>query len=196
MCATAVPTTVVTRSHVGAWDGLTALAWCAVRTGDLVARRRIHQPRAASGRRVGWADGTTSRVYRETVADHDAKEPCTLVVRFRLRRVRSPVLHTLFRLESELNTVLFAGFEGFVSKLWFADDEHGVYRGLYDWDGPDAAEAYVRALWWALMVVGERSSIEAVVVPGVRRDQLLADARAVDVADPTAWWRPVAISRP
>ena len=50
-------------------------------------------------------------------------------VSFRLRRVRSERLHRLFRLESELNTILFAGFPGFVSKLWFVNDERGVYQG-------------------------------------------------------------------
>ena len=35
---------------------------------------------------------------------------------------------------SLLNTPFFVGFPGFVSKLWLANDEHGVYRGLYRWD--------------------------------------------------------------
>jgi hypothetical protein len=136
-------------------------------------------------------------VYRETIADHVAQGPCALVVRFRLRGVRRPIIHALFRLESELNTVLFAGFPGFVSKLWFADDEQGVYRGLYDWDDPAAADSYVRALWWALMVVAERSSIEAVVVPGVRRDDLLRDPQLMEAIRrdaPTGWWHPAGLS--
>src|SRR5262245_45796041 len=78
--------------------------------------------------------------------------------RFRLRWVHGRG-HRLFRLESLLNTPLFVGFPGFVSKLWLAHDENRVYRGLYEWDGPDLAEAYVRALWWALIVVSERDSI-------------------------------------
>jgi hypothetical protein len=159
----------------------------------LIGCGELHQPVRAVGRRVRWADGTSSTVYRETVADHAVREPCTLVVRFRLRRVRRRPFHALFRFESELNTVLFAGFPGFVSKLWFAADERGVYRGLYDWDEPARAEAYVRALWWALMVVAERSSIEAVVVPGVRRDELIRDPPVAPDAG-AAWWRPVEIS--
>ena len=73
----------------------------------------------------------------------------------------------------------------------------GVYRGLYEWDGPAAADAYVRALWWALMVVAERPSIDAVVVPGVRRDQLLREpivAETIAREAPDAWWRPVELS--
>lgn len=179
--------------HAGFAIGLTALARCALRTGDLVLHRRLHQPSRNVGRQVRWADGTTSTVYRETTADHVATDQCTLVVRFRLRGVRSPLWHALFRFESELNTVLFAGFPGFVSKLWFTADERGVYRGVYDWDGVERAHAYVRALWWALMVVSVRSSIEHVVVPGVGRDELLRDAAATE--DDAAWWRSLDVSR-
>jgi hypothetical protein len=177
--------------HVAFAAGIGALARCVVRTADLILHERLHEPRDNVGREVRWADGTTSTVYRETTADHTATEPCTLVVRFRLRGVRKPWLHSLFRLGSELNTVLFAGFPGFVSKLWFAADEHGVYRGIYDWDGVESAHAYVRALWWALMVVSVRSSIEHVVVPGVRRDELLRRP-AMAAANP-AWCRPIEV---
>jgi hypothetical protein len=175
--------------------GIRALGRCVARAAELIATRRLHEPRTNVGRRVRWTDGTTSTVYRETVADVAPTDtPTTLVVSFRLRGVRSDLFHRLFRLESELNTILFAGFPGFVSKLWFANDERGVYRGLYDWHDPASAEAYVRALWWALMVVSERSSIHYAVLPGVRRDDLLkvphlADVFVVD--EPAAWWRPV-----
>jgi hypothetical protein len=188
--------TPIRDTHLGIGDGLRALGRCALRTAGLIGGRELHQPTGAVGRRVRWADGTTSEVYRETVADHVAQLPCTLVVRFRLRGVRRPILHTLFRLESELNTMLFAGFPGFVSKLWFANDERGVYRGLYEWDDPAKAEAYVKALWWALMVVSERSSIGAVVLPGVHRDELLDAAGTAVRDDPAAWWRPVEVDRP
>jgi hypothetical protein len=39
--------------------------------------------------RLRFADGTSARVYRETVVDQDAtRDPCVLVVGFRLRVVR------------------------------------------------------------------------------------------------------------
>jgi hypothetical protein len=173
--------------------GLSALGRCAISTLGMIARRRLHEPTTNVGRRVGWADGTASTVYRETVAEGPpTATPTTLVVSFRLRRVRSGWLHALFRFESELNTVLFAGFPGFVSKLWFANDERGVYRGLYDWRDPASAEAYIRALWWALLVVSERDSIHYAVLPGIQRDELLRDptlADAVTRDEPAAWWR-------
>jgi FAD binding domain len=58
-------------------------------------------------------------------------DPCVLVVEFRLRAVRRRG-HAVFRRESLLNTPLFAGFPGFVSKLWLADDERGRYRPRSD----------------------------------------------------------------
>jgi hypothetical protein len=176
------------------WESIRALGRCAFHTAELIATGRIHEPGTNVGRRFRWADGTTSTVYRETVADVTPTDtPTTLVVSFRLRGVRGDRLHRLFRLESELNTILFAGFPGFVSKLWFANDERGVYRGLYDWRDPVSAEAYVRALWWALMVVSERTSIHYAVLPGIRRDDLLDAPHLADEVAPrelNAWWRP------
>lgn len=177
------------QEHVGFAAGMAALARCTVRTAGLIFHERLHEPTLNVGREVRWADGTTSTVYRETTVDRTPVEPCTLVVRFRLRGVHRPWLHALFRFVSELNTVLFAGFPGFVSKLWFEADEDGVYRGVYDWDGVASAHAYVRALWWALMVVSVRSSIEYLVVPGVGRDELLRHP-GMAVAN-AAWCRPI-----
>lgn len=165
--------------------------------GDIV-RGRVHQPLDRVGDRLRFADGTTARVYRETARDVDVADPAVLLVRFRLRRIRSPRWHTAFRLESWLNTVLFVGFPGFVSKLWCAHDERHVYRGLYQWDGAQRAEEYVASLRHVLAVVSDPRSIGHVVLPGVRRDHLLAGTwlpaagDGIDSAGP-AWWRPVEV---
>jgi hypothetical protein len=58
-----------------------------------------------------------------------------------------------------LNTPLFVGFPGFVSKLWLAHDEKSLYRGVYQWNDGRQADRYVRALWWVLAAVSVRSSI-------------------------------------
>ena len=82
-----------------------AVARCAARSALLLARRRIHLPRAHVGEELHFADGTVSRVYRETVVDGPPPaEPCVLVVGFRLRGVRGERAHALLRLESLLNT--------------------------------------------------------------------------------------------
>jgi hypothetical protein len=145
--------------------------------------------------RLRFADGTSARVYRETVVGRDAaRDPCVLVVGFRLRAVRGWG-HAVFRWESLLNTPLFAGFPGLVSKLWLAGDGRGRYRGLYEWDDPQRAEAYARALWRVLALVSVPGSIHYVVLPGLRRDELLARPQALAgaAADASAWWRPVEV---
>ena len=107
----------------------------------------------------------------------------------RIHRDVGRVGHALFRWESLLNTPLFAGFPGFVSKLWLADDERGRYRGLYEWDGPQLAHNYARALWRVLALVSVRGSIHYVVLPGLRRDTLLEQPQDDAAADEAAWWR-------
>jgi hypothetical protein len=172
---------------------LLALLTCSWHTVMLLRRRLIRQPSAQVGRRIDFADGTSAEVYRETALDRSAADPVVLVVSFRLRWVHRRSAHALFRLESELNTVLFGGFPGLVSKLWLRHDQQDRYRGFYQWDGAERAVAYVRALWWVLALVSERDSIEYAVLPGLRRDDVLADPDLVNlvVAAPAGWWRPV-----
>jgi hypothetical protein len=112
-----------------------------------------------------------------------------LVVNFRLQAVRSR--HAVFRWESLLNTPLFAGFPGFASKLWLADDERGRYRGLHKRDGPQLAENYPRALWRVLALVSVRASIHYMILPGLHRDELLSRPQVLAgaAADAAAWWR-------
>ena len=156
-----------------------ALTRCLVASTRLLADRRIGLPTARVGQRLRFGDGTTAVVYRDTVLRQATpRDPCVLVVEFRLRGIRGRG-HTVFRRESLLNTPLFVGFPGFVSKLWLAHDEHGVYRGLYEWDGPDRAEAYARALWWVLALVSARDSIHYQVLPGLHRDDIVDQAHAV-----------------
>jgi len=113
-----------------------------------------------------------------------------LVVTFRLRAVRG-VGHAAFRFESLLNTPLFVGFPGFVSKLWLAHDACGRHRGVYEWDGSALAGHYVRALWWALALVSDTRSIDYQILPGVRRDELLGDLSASTGTELADWGRPV-----
>jgi hypothetical protein len=155
----------------------------------LLARRRIHQPRTRLGQVVCFADGTSARVYRETVLTRAAPtDPAVLVVGFRLRGVRGRA-HRLFRLESMLNTPLFVGFPGFVSKLWFTDDERGVYRGIYQWDDPQLADDYAGALWRVLALVSVRGSIRYHVLPRTCRDEAVDHPQQGDRDGPGAWWR-------
>ncbi len=174
-----------------AWRAV--LRCLAVSTAMLV-RGEVRLPRGSVGRRIRFADGSIAPVYRETVVARAAAEPCVLVVSFRLRGVRGRG-HRLFRWESLANIPLFVGFPGFVSKLWLAHDARGTYRGLYEWDGADRAESYARSLWRVLELVSEGGSVDFVVLPGLRRDALLAEPAVLagrQPDEPDAWWRVVA----
>ena len=181
-----------------------ATAWpavgrCVLTTAWMLARRRIWQPADHLGRTIRFADGTESRVYRETRVDRaPPADPCMLVVAFRLRWVRGRG-HAAFEHESVLHTPLFAGFPGRVSKLWLARDEDGVYRGLSEWDGPHLADTYARSLWRVLALVSEPGSIDFRVLAGLHRDDLLTDpVRAIGFGplDADSWWRVVATKAP
>lgn len=153
---------------------LLALARCAVVTARLLVNRKIRQPGDHVGKLIAFGDRTSSRVYRETVRiNPNLTDPTVLIVCFRLRHVHAGWMHALFRAESELNTLLFAGFDGFVSKLWVRHDQSGLYRGLYQWDCADLAVDYVRALWWPLALVSEKDSIRYMILPGRYRDDVV-----------------------
>ena len=114
-----------------------------------------------------------------------------LVVSFRLRHVRSPRAHALFRAESLLNTVLFAGFPGLVSKLWSlmtttTSTEASTTGMTPCWPSPTSAR-----LWWVLALVSVPDSIHYAILPGVHRDELLHDPHVADDVAPgeaRPWW--------
>jgi hypothetical protein len=161
----------------------------------MFCRGDLRLPRTNVGRVLRFADGTSARVYRETTTRRVSADPCFLAVRFRLRAVRGWG-HVMFRAESLLNTPLFVGFPGFISKLWLTHDEHGNYRGLYEWDGQYSAESYARSLWRVLQLVSVRGSIDYEVFPGLRRDDVLSKPsvldRSVSIRETSAWCRPLA----
>ena len=173
-----------------AWAAVSRCVFTSIR---MLARHQVRLPQRNLGRQIHFADDSSARVYRETVVPGKIpKEPCYLAVSFRLRYIRGGG-HRLFRMESILNTPLFVGFPGFVSKLWLANDEEGRYRGLYEWDGAVAAESYARSLWRVLEIVSEPESIDYRVLPGRRRDDVVdhpdsPDQPAASSRDP-GWWR-------
>jgi hypothetical protein len=187
--------TISDRRPLPWWRAVEALVRCVVVAFTLLARRRVSLPREHVGRAIEFEDGSHGCVYRETRVDDASDDtPALLVVAFRLRWVHR-FTHALFRAESLLNTPLFVGFPGFVSKLWLAHDEHDRYRGIYEWNDAQLADAYARALWWVLALVSVRDSIRYVVVPGVRRDDALGRPESLPpgIEPPTEaeWWRPV-----
>lgn len=177
-------------------DAAIAEARCVAATVRLLTQHRLHMPRSHIGARLHFADGTSAPVYRETTVDHAPVDPCVLFVAFRLRGVRGRG-HALFRHESLLNTPLFVGFPGYVSKLWLAHDANGIYRGVYEWDGPGHAQHYAQSLWRVLGLVTDPGSIRYHVVPHLTRNNLLPDPTLLS-KDPSdnaqAWWRLSAVT--
>jgi hypothetical protein len=175
-----------------------AVLRCIGTTMHLLLLHRSHLPRDRVGMRVQFADGTSARVFRETTVDGTpADDPCLLIVKFRLRFLRGR-WHKLFLTECILNTPLFVGFPGFVSKLWLDHDERDVYRGLYEWSDPDKAEHYARSLWRVLELVCERGSIDYFVLPGWRRQEALQFPEVLAASDKSgdSWWRVIESSGP
>jgi hypothetical protein len=170
-----------------------AFASSALVTASLLARRQLRLPEQHVGRRLVFADGTTSRVYRETVRlGAPTTHPTLLVVQFQLRLVgHSRLLHALFRAESIANTSLFAGFPGFRSKLWATDERTGVYRGIYEWDGPDSAFSYATTLTALLRPLSVEDSVRFHVEPGIHRDDFLRypEVGGKHTAPAQGWWR-------
>ena len=93
-----------------------------------------------------------------------------------------------------MNTPLFVGFPGLVSKLWLAADEHDVYRGLYEWDGAARAESYARALWRVLALVSVRRVDPLPRGPGAAPGRAWPSPTCRRSAQAPEWWRPVAVA--
>jgi hypothetical protein len=67
------------------------------------------------------------------------------------------------------------------------DDEHGFYRGLYEWNGPARAGHCARCLWRVLALVSVPGPIGYRVVPGIRPADALSDASATVPEQVTMW---------
>ena len=159
----------------GAFSVLLIETSCVLRTLWLLIRNRIAQPRANVRRPIVFADGTRSVVYRETAMRARHLDNLVLiVVRFRLRIIGSSrVAHWLFRVESLLNTLLFAAHPGFETKLWLTDRQTGYYRGIYEWRGHREADEYAETLRVVLRPWVERGSFAYQVIEGVSRADYL-----------------------
>jgi hypothetical protein len=172
-------------------------AHCVRAWGGLVARGQLRSPKEYVGTHLHFRDGTTSLVFRETLRPAPAPEPAVLVIQFRLAALGSNRwAHAAFRRECVLHTPLFAGFPGFRSKLWADDVTTGVYRGIYEWDGADAARAYATRMVGLLAPFSNADTARFHVVGGLRRDTFLRDPQAAPPSDGAdGWWqleRPVA----
>lgn len=119
------------------------------------------------------------RVFRETASAHPVPDPTVLAVGFRLRLIGdNRFLHWLFQRVCVLTTPFWSGFAGFGTKLWMVDPETHNYLGLYQWDTPPAANAYVNALTRVLKAVSTTGSVWHELYPRQRLEIFLLSHRA------------------
>lgn len=158
--------------------------------GRLVAHGRLRSPKEYVGTPLHFRDGTTSVVFRETVRRAPTLESALLVIQFRLAALGSNRwAHAAFRRECVLHTPLFAGFAGFRSKLWADDVDTGIYRGVYEWDGGEAASAYARRMVGLLAPFSNAGTARFHVLGGHRRETFLGDPGAVPAEAAAGWWQ-------
>ena len=154
------------------------MARCAGVVARLAVTGRLHVDRTGRGRRMRLPDGRRFVVFRDTSRDRTSDAPpVTLAVWFHLRGVPAGarVRRYLFERESILNTVLYAGFDGYERKLWMVDPGSSDYAGLYRWAGEDAARRYARYITAVLRPLS---------VPGSVGFTIVADATLDDFDDP------------
>lgn len=145
MARATVPTATTT---IGGEDGVVRLAaHCVVRVAKLLAHRELHIHRGRAGETVALPDGRRFVIYRDTSSSEPCDgEPITMAMWFHLRGVPAGARFRawLFERESILNTVLYAGFEGYRTKLWTVNRSTNDYAGFYTWRGREEAERYAR----------------------------------------------------
>jgi hypothetical protein len=133
---------------------------CAGRVLVLLTRRRLHLRRGNVGASAQLPDRRRFVVFRETTCDRgDLEGSVTLAVWFHLRFVPAGgrLRRFVFERESILNTLLYAGFEGYRVKLWMVDPATSDYAGLYAWSTHESAEryaSYITAVLRPLSVAG------------------------------------------
>jgi hypothetical protein len=159
------------------WAAVADFARCAERWSQLARRGWLTSPKELLGAPLRFGDGDASWVFRETVCvARPTGEPVLLLIQFRLGFLGSNrLLHAAFRRECILHTPLFAGFPGFRSKLWIDDVQTGVYRGLYEWDGADAARHYAGRMVGLLAPFSTPGTAGYELLQGVRRDDFLRE---------------------
>jgi hypothetical protein len=96
---------------------------------------------------VALPDGHDYVVFRESSCVRNGYvRPVTLAVWFQLRAVPrgATVRRWLFERACIINTLLFAGFDGYLVKLWMIDPSSSEYAGLYSWATAESARRYGR----------------------------------------------------
>jgi len=79
----------------------------------------------------------------------------------------------LFERVCIVNTVLFAGFGGYQSKLWMVEPATSDYAGLYSWAWPSEAERYGQYITSVLAPFSVRGTLGCQILPDVKLNEYL-----------------------
>lgn len=121
-------------------------------------------------------DGRTFNVFRESICDGDSGEGrVSLAVWFHLRGIPagSRVRRFLFERLCLVNTLLFAGFDGYRVKLWMVNPNTADYAGLYSWRSAEEAEVYARYIVGVLSPLSTSGSVGYQLFPDIALEHLL-----------------------
>jgi hypothetical protein len=159
-------------------------ARCFARVVALLFERRLHLHQRRLGDVVALPDGRRFEVFRESSCDTEAAEPVMLAVWFRLRAIPpgARIRRWLFERACIVNTMLFAGCDGFVVKLWMVDPSTSDYAGLYTWRSAPEAARYGRYITGILRPWCVRASVgyevfERMTVDDYLREEQLRPTR-------------------
>ena len=156
------------------------IARCAVRTCALLARGHLHLDRTHINATAVIPQARAYTIFRESRCDVAyAEASVTLAVWFTLRFVPegARARRWLFERESICNTLLFAGCEGYVRKLWMVDPRTSEYAGLYTWAGASSAERYGRYITSILRPLSAPGSCGHAVIDDVTVDGCISAGR-------------------
>ena len=140
---------------------------CAVRVIGLLTKHQLRIRLGNRGARARLPDGRELTVFRETTCDGGSLDgTVTLAVWFRLRAIPAGarLRRHLFERESILNSIIYAGFEGYRVKLWMVDPATSDYAGLYAWQGREAAASYARYIATVLRPLSDPGSVGYAIV--------------------------------
>jgi hypothetical protein len=150
---------------------------CAARTVRLWIGGQLHVRSSRVGAHVCLPDGRRFEVFRESTRDGVAgPRPVTLTVWFHLWAIPAGArIHQfLFERLCVANTLLFAGFDGYLVKLWMVDPQTADYAGLYSWSSAEEAETYGRYITAMLRPLSSRGSVGYRVLPDVALEDYLS----------------------
>ncbi len=156
-------------------------AECAAQVVRLLLGRHLHIRRSNLGTHVSLPDRRAYTVFRTTTCDAAAPgQPVMLAVWFHLRAIPpgAGIRRWLFERLCILNTVLFAGFEGYQVKLWMVDPSTSDYAGLYSWTSVEAAERYARYITAVLRPLSVPGTVGFQVSPEWTLDDYVASSAA------------------